>query len=58
VILRIGRQMIQTWCFLIHKFRTDERDMRRFQELTVAIGLRCEPRLVLKNHLASVQAAR
>lgn len=29
--------------------------MRRFQELTVAIGLRCEPRLVLKNHLASVQ---
>jgi hypothetical protein len=50
--------MIQTWCFLIHKFRTDERDMRRFQELTVAIGLRREPRLVLKNHLASVQAAR
>jgi hypothetical protein len=38
VILRIGRQMIQTWCFLIHKCRTDERDMRRFQELTLAIG--------------------
>jgi hypothetical protein len=30
--------MIQTWYFLIHKFRTDERDMRRFQELTVAVG--------------------
>ena len=32
--------------------------MRRFQELTVAIGLRRELRLVFKNHLASVQAAR
>jgi hypothetical protein len=40
--------MIQTWYFLIHKFRTDERDMRRFQELSVAIGLRREPRLVDK----------
>jgi hypothetical protein len=30
--------MIQTCDFLIHWCRTDERDMRRFQELTVAIG--------------------
>jgi hypothetical protein len=32
--------------------------MRRYQELKVAIGLRREPRLVFKNHLTSVQAAR